>query len=285
MDANGKPFVMRGINHAHSWYKGDLQAAIPAIAKTGANVVRVVLSNGDLYQRDEADAVQSIMELCERNKLILILEVHDATGSDDDWRLDNAVNYWIGLKPVIEGHEDKVIINIANEWHGTSESSGWARGYQRAVKRLRTAGLQHLLIVDTAGWGQHAPAIKEQGASVLAADPLWRTIFSIHMYEVAAPDAATVSANIDNSLAVGVPVIVGEFSDAQNGKPVDYRSIMKYCKEKNVGWLAWSWYGNNADTANMDMAKTPAGPLTKLGKEIVDGHLGIRATAKPATVW
>ena len=35
-DATGKPFVMRGVNHAHTWYKNDLAAAIPAIANTGS---------------------------------------------------------------------------------------------------------------------------------------------------------------------------------------------------------------------------------------------------------
>lgn len=34
-DSAGKPFVMRGVNHAHTWYKNDLYTAIPAIAQTG----------------------------------------------------------------------------------------------------------------------------------------------------------------------------------------------------------------------------------------------------------
>ncbi|GIO92202.1 hypothetical protein J31TS3_34290 [Paenibacillus lactis] len=36
-DSTGKAFVMRGVNHAHTWYKNDLHTAIPAIAITGAN--------------------------------------------------------------------------------------------------------------------------------------------------------------------------------------------------------------------------------------------------------
>lgn len=32
-----RAFVMRGVNHAHTWYKNDLHTAIPAIAITGAN--------------------------------------------------------------------------------------------------------------------------------------------------------------------------------------------------------------------------------------------------------
>ena len=59
------------------------------------------------------------------------------------------------------------------------------------------------------------------------------------MYEVAAPDEATVKRHIDNSLAIGVPLIIGEFSDAQTGKPVAYKAIMDYCSQRSVGWLAW----------------------------------------------
>lgn len=32
-DSTGKAFVIRGVNHGHSWFKNDLNTAIPAIAK------------------------------------------------------------------------------------------------------------------------------------------------------------------------------------------------------------------------------------------------------------
>ena len=41
LDANGKEFIMRGINHAHTWYLDEDTTAIKAIAETGSNVVRV----------------------------------------------------------------------------------------------------------------------------------------------------------------------------------------------------------------------------------------------------
>ncbi len=46
LDANGNEFIMRGINHAHTWYKGYDDTALEAIAATGANCVRLVLANG-----------------------------------------------------------------------------------------------------------------------------------------------------------------------------------------------------------------------------------------------
>lgn len=80
LDANGNEFVMRGVNHAHTWYKNQLQTVIPALAKAGCNTVRIVLSNGEQWTKDTASEVSQIISLCEQNKLITVLEVHDATG-------------------------------------------------------------------------------------------------------------------------------------------------------------------------------------------------------------
>lgn len=46
IDANGNEFVMRGVNFAFAWYMDKINESIPAIAKAGANTVRIVLSNG-----------------------------------------------------------------------------------------------------------------------------------------------------------------------------------------------------------------------------------------------
>ena len=44
LDANGNEFIMRGINHPHSWFTAQDDTALEAIAATGANTVRIVLS-------------------------------------------------------------------------------------------------------------------------------------------------------------------------------------------------------------------------------------------------
>src|SRR5687768_6749065 len=83
LDGNGQPFVMRGINHAHTWFASQTSASIPNIASTGANVVRVVLSNGthrEGWVRTPANEVVNIINLCKTNKIICMLEVHDTTG-------------------------------------------------------------------------------------------------------------------------------------------------------------------------------------------------------------
>ena len=63
-DANGSEFVMRGINHPHNWFKNQDETALAAIAKTGANCVRIVCSDGQQYTKDSADTLSQLVERC-----------------------------------------------------------------------------------------------------------------------------------------------------------------------------------------------------------------------------
>lgn len=284
-DATDQPFVMRGVNHAHTWYKNDLSTAIPAIAATGSNTVRIVLSNGQQWTLDNETAVSNIIALCEQYDLIAMLEVHDATGSDNVSALNNAVNYWISIKNALIGKEDRVILNIANEWYGSWSSSAWSSGYQAAIPALREAGIRNTLVVDSAGWGQYPTSIFQEGANVFNSDPLKNTIFSIHMYEYSGGNAATVKSNIDNALAIGVPVIIGEFGYQHTSGDVDEATIMSYAEEKGVGWLAWSWYGNGGGVEYLDLAGGPAGTLSTWGNSVVNGAYGTLATSQLSGIY
>lgn len=231
-DANGTPFVMRGVNHGHSWFKANSEEAIEAIAKTGANTVRIVLSDGEQYTKDNLNTVKQLLAQAEQHKLIAVVEVHDTTGKDDIASLQKAANYWIEMKEALIGKEDKVIINIANEWYGTWDGSQWANGYKQVIPQLRNAGLKHTFIVDAAGWGQYPASIHQYGKEVLQSDVLKNTMFSIHMYEYAGGDAATIRDNIDGVLNQNLALIIGEFGQQHTNGDVDEGTIMSYTQEK-----------------------------------------------------
>jgi mannan endo-1,4-beta-mannosidase len=48
-DANGNEFIMRGVNHAHTWFTNQT-SSFANIKNAGANAVRVVLSSGHVGQ-------------------------------------------------------------------------------------------------------------------------------------------------------------------------------------------------------------------------------------------
>src|SRR5690554_6488878 len=79
VEADGTPFVMRGVNHAHTWYTSRTRA-FADISALGANAVRTVLSSGDRWTRNSLADVQNVIRLAKDAQLISVLEVHDTTG-------------------------------------------------------------------------------------------------------------------------------------------------------------------------------------------------------------
>ena len=285
-DANGNPFVMRGVNVAHAWYTAETETSIKAIASKGANCVRIVCSNGAQYTKTSASELSRIIELCKQNNLVCILEVHDATGSDSTSDLDKAVNYWIEMKDIINANRQYVIVNIANEWYGTWDGAAWASGYKNAIGKLRNNGIENLLMVDCAGWGQYPDSIKYYGKSVFESDPRKNTMFSIHMYEYAGADSSTVRSNIDNALATGAPLVIGEFGWKHTNGDVDEYTIMQYCQQKGVGYIGWSWKGNGSEWAYLDLANTFDGSsMSDWGNTLFYGDNGISKTAQTCSVF
>jgi chitodextrinase len=285
-DAYGNPFVMRGINHAYVWYQGQETVAIPAIAKTGANCIRLVLGDGQQWTKTSLAELQSLIKLCEDNKLVAIVEVHDATGSDSIADLEKAAQYWIEVKNALVGHEKTVILNIANEWGGKWDGANWKNGYTKVIPTIRNAGIKNTIMVDCAGWGQYPQSIFDYGKEVAQSDTLKNTMFSIHMYEYAGGTADVVKSNINSALNIGYPVCIGEFGIKHTNGDVDEQTIMSYCTEKSVGYLGWSWKGNNDSLSYLDMASDWAGnTLTEQGQAIINGQYGIKATSKICTVY
>lgn len=317
LDAKGNEFILRGINHAHAWYKDQLETAIPAIAATGANCVRIVCSNGNVWTKTEQSEIEQMIKLCEDNKLVCILEVHDATtgtnengkqATDDVSDLQKCADYWIEMKDVVNAHTDTVIVNIANEWHnaGWAKPDEWAKGYETVIPQMREAGIKNTIMVDADGGGQYTKCLygdEEKGTpgyatEILAADPDKNTMFSIHMYEFDASTEQDVKTVIDNTIGTGVCFCIGEFANTRSAKKdnVADEAITAYCTEKNIGYIAWSWKGNTPEKISsketlpfsvMDISEEWDG--SKLseawGEKIINGENGIKQTSKICTVF
>ncbi len=291
LDDNGNAFIMRGVNHPHAWYTGRTQQAFADIASVGANSVRVVLSDGQQWTRTSATEVANIIQWAKDNKLIAILEVHDVTGSGEQstaGTLYNATSYWIDIASTLQGQEDYVIINIANEpfGNGVPESS-WIDGHIEAIQRIRSAGLTHTLMIDAANWGQDWQEVMLNNAStVAAADPRNNTMFSVHMYEVY-QDRAKIEGYVSNFLSThNLPLIVGEFGADHFGSNVDEDSILAVAEQYNIGYLGWSWSGNSSEVASLDITNNwNVNSLSTWGDRLINGTNGIRATAEIASVF
>lgn len=290
LDPNGNNFIFRGINHAHTWYTSTTTKAMSDIAATGANSIRVVLSNGTQWTRNGGTEVANIISLCKANKLVCVLEVHDSTGYGEQATATNiskAAEYWVSsdIKNAIIGQEDYVIVNIANEPYGNSTSaSTYTSETSAAIKTLRNAGLTHLIMVDAPAWGQDwAGAMRDNAQTIFAADSLSNTMFSVHMYEVYNSSSA-VSNYLSSFLAKGHAIIVGEFGTENNGNNVDEASILQYTQANGIGYMGWSWSGNGGCCTALDITiGFDPSKLSTWGDFLLNSSNGIKATSKLAT--
>lgn len=287
LDANGNEFIMRGVNHAHTWYANHDVKALEGIAATGANTVRIVLSDGVEYNKDSAAMVAALISKCKSLNMIAVLEVHDGTGSNDPAMIEAATAFWIEVKEALIGNEAYAILNIVNEWQGNYNKKDYEETYCKAVKELRDAGICNTILIDSSGWGQQPKSVVECGQNILAADPLSNTMFAIHMYGTAGKNADTIKKNIDSVRELDLCVCIGEFGWNHSDGDVDEDYIMQYCSETGVGYLAWSWKGNGGGVEYLDMTSDWSGEelSPEWGEKVVNGEYGIRNTSAVCSVF
>ncbi|WUS97186.1 cellulase family glycosylhydrolase [Streptomyces sp. NBC_00708] len=286
-EGNGNDFIMRGVNHAHTWYPGETQS-LADIKATGANTVRVVLSDGYRWSRNGPDDVAAVIADCKANRLICVLEVHDTTGYGEDsaaGTLDHAADYWISLKDVLQGQEDYVVINIGNEPWGNTDPAGWTAPTTAAIKKLRAAGFAHTIMVDAPNWGQDwQNVMRDNAQAVYDADSTGNLLFSIHMYSVY-NTAQKVTDYLNAFVDAGLPLVIGEFGGPadQYGDP-DEDTMMSEAQRLGLGWIAWSWSGNTDPVLDLTIGFDPA-RLSSWGERIFHGADGIAQTSHEATVY
>jgi mannan endo-1,4-beta-mannosidase len=290
LDANGNTFLMRGVNHAHTWYASQTSKSLADIKALGANTVRVVLASGQRWTANSASDVSNVITQCKANRLICVLEVHDTTGYGEQSgaaTLAQAVDYWISVKSALTGQENFVILNIGNEPYGNgTASTNWTADTKSAISRLRAAGFQHQIMVDAPNWGQDWQFImRDNAASVFASDPSRNTVFSIHMYGVF-DTAAEINDYLGRFQSAGLPIVVGEFGHNHSDGNPDEDTILATSQQLGIGYLGWSWSGNGGGVEYLDLVTNfdPA-QLTSWGQRLFNGANGIKATSKEASVF
>jgi mannan endo-1,4-beta-mannosidase len=280
LDKYENTFIARGVNLPFAWYKNRSISALKDISAIGCNAVRIVLSSGDMFAKTEIDEVEAILHAADGEQITVILEVHDTTGykeSNEAVSLLTVVEYWATLLPILKGRENSVIINIGNEPYGNRAVEGWLEDTKKAIIELRTLGFTHLLMVDAPYWGQDTGGImKRAEGKVLRADPLRNTCFSIHMYSNY-QDSVVIEEYL-NSFTQS-PIVIGEFGHSTEYGDVDEISILRIAHNLNIGYMAWSWCGNNEANKHLDLVENwDKERLTPWGEIFFSSQYGILAT-------
>jgi mannan endo-1,4-beta-mannosidase len=289
VEANGNDLILRGINHGFAWHRSQT-SSFAGIKAAGANSARISLSMGRRWKpADRVTDVAHAITLCKQNRLICILDAHDTMGLGQQAgaaTIDQAVDYWIGLRSALIGQESYAIVNIADEPFGNEHFKTWTAETSNAIRRLRAAGFQNTLLVDAPDWGQDLSfTMRDNAAAVLAADPSGNTVFDIHMYGVF-NTAAKVQAYLSSFTSRRLPIVVGEFADRHPYGMPDADAVMTYAQTYRVGYLGWSWSGNSAEVAYLDMVRDFNPSIrTPWGARFIGGVNGLRATSREASVY
>ncbi|MBD1836230.1 cellulase family glycosylhydrolase [Cyanobacteria bacterium FACHB-472] len=276
-DRLGNKVIPRGVNKMSVWDDEDLTGNIcfPEIRKTGANSVRIVWAIRKDLQPGPSDTdpnqLDTLITNAKANYLIPMIELHDATG---DWsRLPDVIDYWTQPEVIniIQKHQEYLLVNIANEaGDNTVGEDQFIEGYSRAIQMMRSVGIQTPLVIDASDWGKSLDRLDATAARLIAVDPENNLLFSVHLYwsMFAGADANFIRSSLGNSVDLGYPLIVGEFSAYggwagfdennldENGEPkaksmcspdgaIDYQTIIEVCHQNEIGWYAWEWGPGN----------------------------------------
>ena len=296
MDANGKEFIIKGINVPLAWFVSDVNNNIANIKKnTGANCLRIVVTTST-----SDNDWQTCVRNCINNQMIPMVELHDVTGSTDANRLNDMAKFWANKKSFLTSSDISkyILINIANEWGdwnmANSNQAAWRDAYKTAISTIRNAGINTTLVIDAPDWGQdlrNAETIRNYAKSLQDYDPKHNLLFSVHMYcEWANGGGSSVSSGLPAIKNAGIPIIVGEFGwqhDNGSGGVCDIpeSTIISTCQSNGIGWLAWSWKGNGGSVTYLDLSNDWAGTsLTSWGNTVVWGSNGTK-TAVTCSVF
>jgi mannan endo-1,4-beta-mannosidase len=240
-DSCGEKVLLRGVNEMVVWTPNKSgMPAIGEIAKTGANVVRIVwASEGSAAELDTAiaNAVAA--------KLIPLVEHHGATGKLED--VPTVVAYWTqaDVVQVLLKHQKYLLLNIANEAGDDKVTAdAFESTYKSAISAIRAQGVKVPLIIDAPSWGQNIDRLQASGPALVAADTLHNLMFSVHMWWND-PEGARVKQELAESADMGLPLLVGEFAQHAvsqcDQSPFAYSVLLDEAQAREVGWLVWSW--------------------------------------------
>ncbi len=256
-DRCGTKVVLRGVNEMVVWSSGkDGVPEFSEIAKTGANAVRIVWSD-----EGTASELDTAIDNAVAQGLIPIVENHDATG--DLSKVSGVVDYWtqVDVVAVLENHASHLLLNIANEAGATVSQSAFEATYEDAISRIRDSGVDVPLVIDAPGWGQDINMLQAAGSALQAHDPRHNVLFSVHMWWDDST-GARVKSELQQSVDMGLPLIVGEFAQHAvtlcDDKPFAYKVLLAEAQKHGIGWLAWSW----GSVANSDCASEGSFDMT-----------------------
>lgn len=312
VDPSGSQKILRGIN-LQTWDDPHFPhtSGLQAVAAANANAVRLQWYK-DFTKSGSRTAALPISDLgnllhgCEKRGLIPIVMLADWTSTSDVSNINNDLVPW-WTEPanmnVFQKYAQRLIINIANEvgvyrWVGNSASAltDYVNAYTQAITTLRAAGYQVPLMIDAPDGGSSIDVFLQVGQQFIDADPLHNILLSVHAYWAAYNGMSFV----EQTIAANLPIVFGEVANWQDentpgvysldgsgqGIPAEYgytyQSLLTYCQQNLMSWLAWSWGPDDCSPRNISANGVYPAQLTPYGVDITNNAVYGLTEAAPA---
>lgn len=293
-DCDGKEFLIRGVNSANAdwdnFNRHYAKKSLKSLSTLGANTVRVQWRIGVTGGLTITD-LENIIKESIKNKMAVIVQLHDATGSPDSAQVQRCAQWFADNIHVFQRYHRFIMINIANEWSpfGTT-AQVWHDAYKMAISTIRNKGWQGILIVDAPAYAQDPTAIVSHGNALVNHDKSahgnGNIVFSIHAYaDWKIGGRYNLDTHVTNLYNSGVTWIFGEFADKHPEHPscgwvnIDYVKLMTLCRDKRIGYLGWSWAGNGDDCGQT------LTPLNLVSGDQNQEYTWLKSTTNDLTEW
>jgi mannan endo-1,4-beta-mannosidase len=205
-DGKGNRIMLKGVNVGYyGWVSGSpfdrneverIAASIKNNA-TKCNTVRLLWmsekAGGSGYSLSNLDF---LLKTYTDKGFIPVLNLWDALKSDKTSNNSATFDEFIApfwnnpnVQTIIKKYENKIIINLANEWGHTNWGDGndinesiYKSKYNALVLQLRTAGIKSPIMIDAPNFGTSSDLLISYGSNIVNNDPLKNILLSVHTY-------------------------------------------------------------------------------------------------------
>ena len=218
----------------------------------GANTAFIVLAFGVLYPKMIYNKLENIINWCENNGIVCVLQLQDLTDSvNQNDNFEIVLNYWNEIKDLLNNHKDYIIVNIAKEWKVTCDQRAlWANTYTSAIKNLRNNGIENAIMISASGYGQENGPVLNDIKKVLEADINQNIIFSYYLYSVSGENYNSLKTALDGLKNTEYCWIFGAFGWWFNAGDDVYENLNVYSSQNKIGQATWTWARNGGIDRN-----------------------------------
>lgn len=246
--------------------------------------------NPDLEGRTPLECLDAVVAACGAVGLRVILDCHSAKAGgyqeqdlwylpgDEHWTEQRWIDDWVMLAKRYLGEATVIGADLFNEpkrtatWGEGKPETDWNKAAERCAKAIHAVNPDWLIIVQ--GVSQHGGESNWWGGNLAGAEKFPvvlaksdKLVYSPHDYPASVYRQAWFNAPDypDNLPPVWdkfwgymarqdtTPVLLGEFGGKLESEEdrAWLRSLMAYLRERDIGWIWWSWNPNSVDTGGI----------------------------------